>query len=317
MALENPGTAGKFRLGGVIGDTLSFVGRNPVLVLAVAVCFFALPALLSSLLTLAYRERAAFLVGGGQLAPFLVAVYAGFLLFAGLLAGLPAVLGHAVLSKAVLEDANGHSPSIASCVLPALHRVVPVLGIGLTIYLLWFCSQQAVVAARLFFPTFGGGVAFLLTVVPCIVWVLGSLAAVPVAMHEGLGAMASIRRSRALTKGYRWPIFGLFLVLFLLVLALRLGLFLGFDLALTAAPTFVVIVNATANGAVTAIAWLLASVIATTTYIALHVQRKAEASTNWWTFSPSNRAGSRAAAIALDGDSNGLPSRSSGTGMTR
>ncbi|TIU86959.1 MAG: hypothetical protein E5W03_08215 [Mesorhizobium sp.] len=125
------------------------------------------------------------------------------------------------------------------------------------------------VAARLLFPPFGGGVAFLLTVVPCILWVLGSLAAVPVTMREGLGVTVSIRRSRALTKGYRWPIFGLFLVLFLLILALRLGLFLGFDLALTTAPAFVVIINATANGAVTAIAWLLASVIATTTYIAL------------------------------------------------
>ncbi|PBC09135.1 hypothetical protein CK230_16745 [Mesorhizobium sp. WSM3859] len=205
------------------------------------------------------------MVGGGVAPP----VYVGFLLFAGLLAALPAFLGHAVLSKAVLEDANGHHPSIASCVQPALRRLVPVLGIGLTIYLFWFCAQQAVVAARLFFPTFGGGVAFLLMVVPCVVWVLGSLAAVPVAMREGLGAMASIRRSRALTKGYRWPIFGLFLVLFLLILALRLGLFLEFDLALAAAPAFVVIVNATANGAVTAIAWLLASVIATNTYAAL------------------------------------------------
>jgi len=269
MALENPGAAGRFRLGGVVGDTLSFIGRNPVLALAVAVCFFALPALFSSLLTFEYRESTTFLIGGGQLGPLSVAVYVAFLLFAGLLAALPAFLGHAVLSKAVLEDAKGHRPSIASCVQSPLHRLVPVLGIGLTIYLLWFCSQQTEVAAQLLFPTFGGGVAFLLAVVPCIVWVLGSLAAIPVAAREGLGAMASIRRSRTLTKGYRWPIFGLFLVLFLLILALRLGLFLGFDLAVTAAPAFAVIVNATANGAVTAIAWLLASVIATNTYLAL------------------------------------------------
>ncbi|TGQ08658.1 MULTISPECIES: hypothetical protein [unclassified Mesorhizobium] len=116
MALAGPGPAGKFRLGGVIGDTLSFIGRNPVLALTVAVCFFALPSLLSGLLTFAYRERAAFLVGGGGVAPFSIAVYVAFLLFAGLLAALPAFLGHAVLSKAVLEDAKGHRPSIASCV---------------------------------------------------------------------------------------------------------------------------------------------------------------------------------------------------------
>ncbi|CDX44078.1 conserved membrane hypothetical protein [Mesorhizobium sp. ORS 3359] len=269
MALANPGAAGKFRLGGVIGDTLSFVGRNPVLALAVAVCFFVLPSILSALLTFAYREKATFLVGGGRVEPFSVTIYVGFLLLAGLLSALPAFLGHAVLSTAVLEDARGHSPSIVNCIQSAFHRLVPVLCIGFTIYLLWFCAQQAEVAAQLLFPTFGGGVAFLLAVVPSIVWVLGSLAAVPVAMREGLGAMASIRRSRALTKGNRWPIFGLFLALFLLTLALRLGLFLGFDLALMAAPAVVVIVNATANSAVTAIAWLLASVTATTTYIAL------------------------------------------------
>ena len=267
--MENPGAAGIFRLGGVVGDTLSFIGRNPGLALAVAVCFFVLPSLLSALLAFAYRERAAFLVGGSRVEPFSVAVYVAFLLVAGLLGALPSFLGHAVLSKAVLEDAIGHSPSIARCFQSALHRLVPVLGVGLTIYLLWFCAQQTVVAARSHFPAFGGGIAFLLTVEPCIVWVLGSLAAVPVAMREGLGATASIRRSRALTKGHRWPIFGLFLAVFVLVLALRMGFVLGFDFALMAAPLSIVVVNATANGAITGIAWLLASVITTTTYIAL------------------------------------------------
>ncbi|WP_156913540.1 hypothetical protein [Mesorhizobium sp. WSM3224] len=268
--MSNPGAAGKFRLGRVVGDTASFIGRNLVLTLVVAALFFALPSILIGLLTFAYRERAVYLVGAGDVEPFAVAVYVGFSLLAGLLGALPGFLGHAVLSAAVLDDIKVGRPSIAGCIGAAFHRAIPVLGIGFTIYLVGFFAQQAMIGAELLFPSFGGGVAFVLMVVPCIVWVLAALAAVPVAMREGLGALASMTRSRALTKGYRWPILGLFLIVFVLALALRVALFLGFSLAVpVVAPASISIVGATASAVVTAIIWTMASIAATSTYVDL------------------------------------------------
>lgn len=254
----------------MVSDTPSFVGRNLALTLAVAALFFGLPSVLSSLLTFAYRERAAYLVGGGGAEPLSVAVYVGFLLLAGLLGALPSFLGHAVLSGAVMDGGNGRRPSIGSNVGAAFRRAASVLGIGFTIYLVWFFAQQAMIGAELLFPSFGGGVAFVLLVVPSIVWALSAVAAIPVAMREGLGAMASMARSRALTKGYRWKIFGLFLIVFALALALRIALFLGFSLVmLWISPASIPIVGATANAAVTAIIWTMASIAATVTYIEL------------------------------------------------
>lgn len=268
--MGNPGAAGRFRPGRAVGDTASFIGRNLLLTLAIATFFFALPSVLIGLLSFAYRERAIYLVGGGEVEPLSVAVYVGFSLFTGLLGALPGFLGHAVLSSAVLDHNNGRRPSIANCVRAAFRRAVPVLGIGFTIYLVWFFAQQAMIGAELLFPSFGGGVAFVLLVVPCIVWVLAALAAVPIAMREGLAAMASMARSRALTRGYRWPILGLFLLVFVLALALRLGLFLGFDLAVPmVAPASMAIVGAAASASVTAIIWTVASIAATATYIDL------------------------------------------------
>lgn len=270
MASENPAAAGRFRLGRVIGDTFSFLSGNLASTLVVATLFFGLPSVLSSLLTFAYRERAASLVGGGDVEPLSVAVYVGFLLLAGLLAALPGFLGHAVLSRAVMAGGNGRRPSIGSSMAAAFRRAGGVLAIGFTIYLVWFFAQQAMIGAELLFPYFGGGAALVLLVVPSIVWVLTAVAAIPVAMREGLGAMASMARSRALTKGYRWPIFGLFLIALVLALALRVALFLGFSLVvLKIAPVSIPVVDATANAAVTAIIWTLVSIAATLTYVEL------------------------------------------------
>lgn len=267
--MDSAGAAGGFRLGGIVGDTLSFIAGNLAPTLAVAALFFGLPSVLSSLLTFAYRERAAYLVGGG-VEPLSVAVYVGFLLVAGLLGALPSFLGHAVLSKAVMGGGNGRRPSITNCIGAAFRRAAPVLGIGFTIYLVWFFAQQAMIGAELLFPSFGGGVAFVLLVVPSIVWVLTAVVAIPVAMREGLGAMASMARSRALTKGYRRPIFGLFLIVLGLAFLMRVALVFGIRFAANAIPSASVFVIGTIPGAIgSAIIWAVASITMTTAYVEL------------------------------------------------
>jgi hypothetical protein len=77
------------------------------------------------------------------------------------------------------------------------------------------------VASARFFPIVGvaicvgiaGGFGMLLLVVPGIIWLVMWSVAVPACVVERLGPIQSMRRSAALTKGHRWKIFGIFVLL--------------------------------------------------------------------------------------------------------
>jgi len=75
----------------------------------------------------------------------------------------------------------------------------------------------------------------LLLIVPGFIVVCAIYVALPVCVIERLGPTTSLKRSQGLTKGYRWPIFGL-----LLIVGVASWL-LGFGLGLVAAfiPSFV------------------------------------------------------------------------------
>jgi hypothetical protein len=57
-----------------------------------------------------------------------------------------------------------------------------------------------------------GMLAFLLLIIPGIIVFCALYVALPACVIERLGARASLRRSRDLTRGSRWPIFGLLLL---------------------------------------------------------------------------------------------------------
>jgi len=59
-----------------------------------------------------------------------------------------------------------------------------------------------------FWSGLAAGIGLLLLVVPGLVFIAMYFVAVPVAVVERPGAFASLERSAALTKGYRWQVFG-------------------------------------------------------------------------------------------------------------
>jgi uncharacterized membrane protein len=71
---------------------------------------------------------------------------------------------------------------------------------------------------------FGAGLAAIALLVPGIILWLGWSVAVPVLVQERLGVFGSMSRSRVLTKGSRWALFGLFLILILVGMAIQLVL---------------------------------------------------------------------------------------------
>ena len=96
----------------------------------------------------------------------------------------------------VLQQLKGQRASVGAAVAVGLRRALPVI---------WLAIVAGLATAG----------AFMLLIVPgviviCMLWV-----AVPVAVVEKPGALASMRRSSELTRGYRWHVLGVIAVMWL------------------------------------------------------------------------------------------------------
>jgi hypothetical protein len=107
-----------------------------------------------------------------------------------------AYLLQATVVRSAILELSGRDADVQGSLVAALGLVLPMIGLAIVSY---------------FAIVFG----LLLLIVPgiilCVMWIV----AVPVLVEERPGVFGSLSRSAALTKGSRWPIFGL-LVLFLI-----------------------------------------------------------------------------------------------------
>jgi hypothetical protein len=100
-------------------------------------------------------------------------------------------------------------------------------------------------------------IGILLFIVPGVMLLARWIAALPACVAEGLGPLASLRRSAELTKGHRWKIFGILLLVFL-------GAAIGFILVMLACdllgvPFSIALIE---HGfGVAALVWLVAAAI--------------------------------------------------------
>ncbi|WP_348640382.1 ATP-binding cassette domain-containing protein, partial [Mesorhizobium sp. M2D.F.Ca.ET.226.01.1.1] len=90
-------------------------------------------------------------------------------------------------------------------------------------------SGQMTVGGRPYRPrepadAVGAGIGLVLLIVPGIILWLGWSMAVPVLIQERLGVFGSMSRSRVLTKGNRWSLFGLFLILIIIAMVIQWGM---------------------------------------------------------------------------------------------
>jgi membrane-anchored glycerophosphoryl diester phosphodiesterase (GDPDase) len=91
------------------------------------------------------------------------------------------------------QDMRQRPVRLGETLQKALMRAVPVVGIAICV-------------------TFALAFGMILLVVPGIIVYTMYAVALPVCVVEHLGVFASMKRSAQLTKGYRWRVFGLFLV---------------------------------------------------------------------------------------------------------
>ncbi len=107
------------------------------------------------------------------------------------------LLASAAICYGTFEQLRGRHAGVGKSIAVGLSRLFPVLGVGIL-------AGLCVVGG--FFLLIVPGVIFL-----CMLWV-----AVPVAVVEKPGVLASLKRSADLTSGYKGQIFGVAVVLWLI-----------------------------------------------------------------------------------------------------
>ena len=120
------------------------------------------------------------------------------MLIAAVVSGILAYLSQAILADAAFQALGGGAVDIGLSARTALSRFWTLTGlagwVGLAV-----------------------GVGFVLLIVPGIILTVMFSVAVPVCVIERERAIASMQKSAALTAGYRWPLFWLYVVLALIV----------------------------------------------------------------------------------------------------
>jgi hypothetical protein len=194
--LERPD---KFRIGRVFNDSFAVISRNIVLCLGLAVLFSGLPTLLYQLWLRQWP------IGTETGAPEFSAQRVIVTILVVLASMVLAAILQATLVRAAIEDLNGKRPSMGDSLKMAISLLLPVIGIAVLVSL-------------------GAGLGFMLLIVPGIILWLRWSVAVPVLVQERRGVFGSMKRSRELTKGSRWALFGFWIILIVAVIVIQLVL---------------------------------------------------------------------------------------------
>lgn len=192
-----PGAA-KLDIGQVIEGTFKVLGRNIVTFGVLALILSGIPTALVAYAQAANIESAA----NFELRP-------GYFQAVGF-SGLAALITSAILQGALIygtvQDLNGQRPSIADCLATGLRAFLPLIGLTILLFV-----------ALLF--------GFIFLIVPGIMMACAWCVAVPSLVADRTGVFGAFSRSAELTRGNRWRIFALFVVVW--VIALVIGAVIG------------------------------------------------------------------------------------------
>jgi hypothetical protein len=177
-----------FRIGPVFSQTSSVLSRNLLIFLVVTVIANVPPRLLTFSTPATFRSGVTFLAA---LQTFLHAL----LTFLGPVLVLTlATLSQAIVLFGAFQDMRGHRVSLAESLKVCLGRILPIIGLAILMSL-------------------GIVFGFVLLVIPGLILATMWFVATPACVVERLGPFDSMARSSELTKGHRWKILGLFIVL--------------------------------------------------------------------------------------------------------
>ena len=209
-----------FSIGSVIGQSLAVLGRNLVSFLLIALIvtiamYIVIGVTAVIFFGAAMMSGASMMPSGGESMGPLAMLSLGGTAVVGIivivvLAVAISQLSTAAITFGTIQDLRGRRAGIGECLSRGIALMLPVLGVSVLGSLLIF-GIAGVVGYVLYqvHPVLGAVAAAVLTVAGAIMlWV-----AIPVAVVEGPGVIASLQRSVALTAGYRWHLLGMFILL--------------------------------------------------------------------------------------------------------
>jgi hypothetical protein len=235
-------------IGRVFSRAFGTLGSNPVATLGIAFLFGALPSLLIAWAVQTLGTEAFMGLG--------TAAVVGITIFSALVAIVLAMITQGALVRATVAYSEGRKASLGESAMAGLRVALPLFLLALL-------------------SALGIGLGFLLLIVPGIIlYVMWSVAA-PALVEERLGPIEALGRSSDLTRGVRWKIFGLILVIIVLywlfsalVAMLSVMWYGGMDAFAASAgrmPLGYLVVNSIA-GTITSAVW---GVILTSLYVEL------------------------------------------------
>jgi hypothetical protein len=191
-------------VGRVFQRAFSAISLNPVVILTLALLIGAVPGVIMSYFFFKLRLFSPAAMSTGAISSSAIAGAAFLSFVIGLLIS---ALVQGALTRATVSANEGIKATFGESIAAAVRVLTPL--IGLTI--LW---------------AFGVGIGVVLLLVPGIILLMMWSVAVPSLVIERQGVFAAFRRSAELTKGARWKIFGLSLVLLVIywLLSLVVGL---------------------------------------------------------------------------------------------
>jgi hypothetical protein len=170
-----PVAEGEFRIGRVFSRTLTLLSRNFPIYFVVA----AIAALPSVLLENSGSDKE-------------TAAALSLLGLIGMVVLGP--LSQAIMLHTAFQDMSGRRISLSESMRAALGRWLPLIGVSISV-------------------GFGVGLGLILLIVPGVILMIMWYVANPACIVERLGVFASMARSSELTKGHRWSIFGMWLLI--------------------------------------------------------------------------------------------------------
>jgi len=163
------------------------MGGNPLATFGIAFLFGALPQQLYS-----YFFQAAMVADAGAIGSVMATLTASFGAIVVSLACSMLVQG--ALVRTTMAHAEGEQASIGQSIATGISMILPLLALTVLMVLALM-------------------VGFTLLIVPGVILAIMWSVAVPALVAERTGVFAAFSRSRFLTKGQRWKIFGLLLLL--------------------------------------------------------------------------------------------------------
>ncbi|MEM8936566.1 MAG: hypothetical protein AAGC77_09185 [Pseudomonadota bacterium] len=179
-----------FRIGDVVNRTFGSISRNFTTFFLLSLVLVGVPTFITGLAQFGATAPGTNLFGGAIVFAWIVGAVAGY------------ILQGAIIHGAVV-DFNGARASLGDCLSTGLKHFLPLVGIAILM-------------------TLGIAAGMLLLIIPGIILAIMWAVAIPAQVIENMGVLKSFGRSRELTKGSRWKIFGLFVIY--IILAIVIGM---------------------------------------------------------------------------------------------